>query len=90
MSIDQQGIAIMALILGMACLAFWLFDFYPAKMLMGDTGSMFLGYFLAVLAIFSGAKVGDGFFGNGLPDFGCYLDGSCAEFWLGIHLLREI
>jgi UDP-GlcNAc:undecaprenyl-phosphate GlcNAc-1-phosphate transferase len=66
-SIDQQGIAIMALILGMACLAFWLFDFYPAKMLMGDTGSMFLGYFLAVLAIFSGAKLATAFLVLGFP-----------------------
>ena len=46
---------------------FLLFDFYPAKMLMGDTGSIFLGFTLATLAIFSGGKVATAFLIMGIP-----------------------
>jgi len=34
-----------------ACLGFLRFNFYPAKIFMGDTGSMLLGYMLAVTSI---------------------------------------
>ena len=39
-------------------LAFLLFNYYPAKIFPGDSGSYFLGFLVAVLAILSGAKVG--------------------------------
>jgi UDP-GlcNAc:undecaprenyl-phosphate GlcNAc-1-phosphate transferase len=65
--IDQTQVALMALILAMVCLSFWLFDFYPAKILMGDTGSMMLGYLLGGLAIFSGGKVATLFLVLGVP-----------------------
>jgi UDP-GlcNAc:undecaprenyl-phosphate GlcNAc-1-phosphate transferase len=51
----------------MTMLVFWYFDFYPAKILMGDTGSMFLGYTLAALAIFSGGKMATAFLVMGFP-----------------------
>lgn len=41
-----------------ATLGFLIFNFYPAKIFPGDSGSYFLGFFVAVLAILSGAKVG--------------------------------
>lgn len=41
-----------------ATLGFLLFNFYPAKIFPGDSGSYFLGYLVAVVAILSGAKVG--------------------------------
>lgn len=66
-SIDQSTVAAMALILAMVVLAFWFHDFYPAKILMGDTGSMFLGYTLAALAIFSGGKIATAFLVMGVP-----------------------
>jgi UDP-GlcNAc:undecaprenyl-phosphate GlcNAc-1-phosphate transferase len=66
-SIDQSTVAAMALILAMVVLAFWFHDFYPAKILMGDTGSMFLGYCLAALAIFSGGKIATAFLVMGVP-----------------------
>ncbi len=56
-SVDQSTFATIALILGSTLFAFWLFDFAPAKILMGDTGSMFIGFVLATLAIFAGGKV---------------------------------
>ena len=66
-SIDQSTVAAMALILAMVVLAFWFHDFAPAKILMGDTGSMFLGYALAALAIFSGGKIATAFLVMGVP-----------------------
>ena len=34
-----------------ACLGFLIFNFNPAKIFMGDSGSMFLGYIIAVIAL---------------------------------------
>ena len=39
-------------------LGFLVFNFYPAKIFPGDSGSYFLGFLVAVIAIFSVAKVG--------------------------------
>lgn len=41
-----------------ATLGFLVFNFAPARIFPGDSGSYFLGYLVAVLAILSGAKVG--------------------------------
>ena len=64
---SQVPVAMMSIILFGVALAFWLFDFYPAKILMGDTGSMFLGFVIAVLAIFSGGKIATAFLVMGAP-----------------------
>jgi UDP-GlcNAc:undecaprenyl-phosphate/decaprenyl-phosphate GlcNAc-1-phosphate transferase len=64
---SQVPVAMMSIILFGCALAFWIFDFYPAKILMGDTGSMFLGYAIAVLAIFSGGKIATAFLVMGFP-----------------------
>jgi UDP-GlcNAc:undecaprenyl-phosphate GlcNAc-1-phosphate transferase len=47
----QQGSVILASVLVGACIAFLAYNFYPAKIFMGDAGAIFLGYTLAVLAI---------------------------------------
>ena len=52
----QTEMASMALILIGASLGFLKYNFHPAKIFMGDTGSMFLGYNLAVLAIMGFTK----------------------------------
>ncbi|MFA6024511.1 MAG: MraY family glycosyltransferase [Candidatus Gracilibacteria bacterium] len=55
--VDQTlSIALSATILGLS-LGFLIFDFPKPKMLMGDTGSMLLGFLLAVTAIISGGKI---------------------------------
>ena len=41
-----------------ATLGFLIYNFYPAKIFPGDSGSYFLGFLIAVLSIASGAKVG--------------------------------
>jgi len=63
----QVPVATMSIILFGCSLAFWIFDFHPAKILMGDTGSMFLGFVLATLAIFSGGKVATAVLVMGFP-----------------------
>jgi len=65
--IDQTQTAVLAIAVAGMALAFWIFDFAPARILMGDTGSMFLGYMLAVLAILSGGKIATAFLVMGLP-----------------------
>ncbi len=65
--IDQTTVATLATIVAASCLAFWFFDFHPAKILMGDTGSMFLGFLIAVFAIYSGGKVATAFLVLGFP-----------------------
>lgn len=65
--IDQTTVATLASIVAASTLAFWFFDFHPAKILMGDTGSMFLGFLIAVFAIYSGGKVATAFLVLGFP-----------------------
>ncbi|MDO5716345.1 MAG: MraY family glycosyltransferase [Tissierellia bacterium] len=49
----QEGgaVALMSLALGGACLGFLPYNFNPAKIFMGDTGALFLGYMLALISI---------------------------------------
>ena len=65
--VSQPETAMLALIVAMIALAFWLFDFYPPKIIIGDSGSMFFGLLLAVMAIFSGGKIATSFLILGFP-----------------------
>ena len=47
----EYSIALLGLALMGSCFGFLPFNFNPAKIFMGDTGSMFLGYMLAVLSV---------------------------------------
>ena len=42
---------IMCLIMIGACLGFLVYNFAPAKIFMGDTGSLFLGFIISVIAL---------------------------------------
>ena len=42
---------ILCLIMAGACLGFLIYNFYPAKIYLGDSGSMFLGYIISVVAL---------------------------------------
>ena len=55
---SQVIVTKLALIGAGATLGFLVYNFYPAKIFPGDSGSYFLGFLVAVLAIISGAKVG--------------------------------
>lgn len=65
--IDQRALAVMALIIAGSSIAFLLFDFPKPRVLMGDSGTMFLGFMIAVMAIFSGAKFATVFIVLGIP-----------------------
>jgi UDP-GlcNAc:undecaprenyl-phosphate/decaprenyl-phosphate GlcNAc-1-phosphate transferase len=44
-------VAVMAAILLVSTLGFLIYNFHPAKIFMGDTGALFLGYMISVLAL---------------------------------------
>jgi UDP-GlcNAc:undecaprenyl-phosphate GlcNAc-1-phosphate transferase len=48
---DKGAVAVFAAALGGACLGFLLFNFPPARVFLGDTGSLFIGMLLGELAI---------------------------------------
>jgi UDP-GlcNAc:undecaprenyl-phosphate/decaprenyl-phosphate GlcNAc-1-phosphate transferase len=56
-SVNQPGVALLAIILAGAALGFLPYNFYPARIFMGDSGAYFLGLTLAMLSIYSGAKL---------------------------------
>lgn len=55
--VDQPATMLLALIGLGAVLGFFVWNLPPAKIFMGDSGAMFLGYLIAVLAIIAGAKL---------------------------------
>lgn len=55
--IDQTLAITLSIIIMALSLGFLFFDFPKPKMIMGDTGSMFLGFLLAVIALISGGKI---------------------------------
>lgn len=63
----QPDIGLAALILAAACLGFLLFNWHPAKIFLGEGGSLLLGYLLGVLAIISGGKIAIALLVMGLP-----------------------
>ena len=60
--LTAQGMAMFAAALAGGCLGFLIWNFYPAKVFMGDTGSLFLGGLVVALA-----------FGLGIPIFLLFL-----------------
>jgi len=65
--VNQPPLGIISIAVAGAILGFLFFNFYPAKIFMGTTGSMFLGFILAVLAIFSGGKIATALLIMGFP-----------------------
>lgn len=63
----QPDIGIAALIFFGACLGFLIFNRYPAKIFLGEGGSLFLGFMLGVLSIISGGKIAIALLIMGIP-----------------------
>lgn len=63
----QPDIALASLILVGAGLGFLIFNFHPAKIFLGEGGSLFFGYALGVLAIISGGKIAIALLIMGIP-----------------------
>lgn len=55
--VAQPAVALLAIILAGAAFGFLPYNFYPARIFMGDSGAYFLGLTLAMLSIYSGAKL---------------------------------
>ena len=53
----QPETATLALVLAGSCLGFLFFNFYPAKIFLGEGGSLLLGFLLGVLAVIAGGKI---------------------------------
>jgi len=63
----QPDIALAALLLAGAAFGFLIFNFHPAKIFLGEGGSLFFGYALGVLAIISGGKIAIALLIMGIP-----------------------
>lgn len=65
--VDQSAVIIISSVLAASTFAFLLFDFPSPKILMGDSGSMFLGFMLGVLSIIAGGKLATALLIMGFP-----------------------
>ncbi|HEY2004167.1 MAG TPA: MraY family glycosyltransferase [Candidatus Saccharimonadia bacterium] len=66
-NVHQPAVALLAIILAGSAFGFLPFNFYPARIFMGDSGAYFLGLILAMLAIYSGAKLATAVLVLGFP-----------------------
>lgn len=65
--VNQMSMALLAIILAGALIGFLPFNFYPAKIFLGDSGSQVIGFLLAVFSIISGGKLATAFLVLGVP-----------------------
>lgn len=63
----QFTISLLAIALAGAVLGFMPFNWHPARIIMGDTGAMFLGFALATISIIGGAKIATAVLAMGIP-----------------------
>lgn len=56
-NVQQPAVALLAIILAGAAFGFLPYNFFPARIFMGDSGAYFLGLVLAMLSIYSGGKL---------------------------------
>jgi UDP-GlcNAc:undecaprenyl-phosphate GlcNAc-1-phosphate transferase len=66
-SLGQTVVALFPLALAAACLGFLPFNFHPARVIMGSSGSMVLGFAIASLSILAPAKVATALLVMGIP-----------------------
>jgi len=65
--VAASGTSFLALILAGSCLGFLIFNWHPAKIFLGEGGSVFCGFLLGVLAIISGSKIATALLIMGVP-----------------------
>ncbi|MCC6179635.1 MAG: undecaprenyl/decaprenyl-phosphate alpha-N-acetylglucosaminyl 1-phosphate transferase [Chloroflexi bacterium] len=63
----QYTVAVLPLALAGAAIGYLPHNFHPARIFMGTSGSVFLGYWLATMSVIGGAKVGTAFVVLGVP-----------------------
>jgi UDP-GlcNAc:undecaprenyl-phosphate GlcNAc-1-phosphate transferase len=62
-----SGTSILALILAGSCLGFLIYNWHPAGIFLGESGSVFIGFMLGVLSVISGAKIATALLIMGIP-----------------------
>lgn len=77
LELRQYSVALLPLALAGACCGFLPYNFHPARIFMGDSGAMVLGYLLAIAAIIGGAKLASALLVLGIP----ILDGIWMVFY---------
>lgn len=65
--VDQPAVGLIALALAGAAGGFLIFNWHPAKIFLGESGSLFIGFVLGVLSIISGGKIATALLILGLP-----------------------
>lgn len=66
-SLQQYTLAFIPLLLGAATLGFLPYNIHPARIFMGDSGAMFLGFTLALISLMGGAKLAAALLVLGIP-----------------------
>ena len=86
-SLGQDANALLAIIIFGVTLGFLPWNFNPARIFLGDSGSMALGYLVGVLAMISGGKLATSFLVLGIPvlDVGWVI---LRRLFMGISPLR--
>ncbi len=65
--VNQISMSLLAIILAGSLAGFLPFNFYPAKIFLGDSGSQVIGFLLAAFSIISGGKLATAFLVLGVP-----------------------
>ncbi|HYE59703.1 MAG TPA: MraY family glycosyltransferase [Candidatus Kapabacteria bacterium] len=63
----QPDVALLSIVFAGACAGFLLWNFHPAKIFLGQGGSLFTGFMLGALAIISGGKIATTLLVMGVP-----------------------
>ncbi len=63
----QPEVSLLAIVFAGACVGFLVWNWHPAKIFLGEGGSLFTGFVLGTLAIISGAKIATTLLVMGLP-----------------------
>lgn len=63
----QSDVALLALMFGAAILGFILWNWYPAHVFLGESGSTVLGFTIGVLSVIAGSKMATAFLVFGIP-----------------------
>ncbi len=65
--VNQSSVGLLALGFGGAAAGFLIFNWHPAKIFLGESGALFVGFVLGGLAIISGGKIATALLILGLP-----------------------
>lgn len=63
----QPDVALLAILFAGACIGFLVWNWYPAKIFLGEGGSLFTGFMLGSLAIIAGGKIATTLLVMGIP-----------------------